>query len=127
MHTLNCFHFQVHLPNLKWVDNHRPVFRISLKMVSSIYPQDSNLISFLDDYYTYNSSLGSDSEEVGLVASIRQVEDGSSEPLVQFLHLMLNSLCTLLVRPTVSSESGMITCTHMHMYTYYDYIFPISS
>ena len=75
-------------------------------MVSSIYPQDSNLLSFLDHHYTYNSSLGSESEEKALVASIRQVEEGTSEPLVKFLHLMLNSLCSLLVRPTVSAESG---------------------
>ena len=75
-------------------------------MVSSIYPQDSNLLSFLDHHYTYNSLLGTEQEEKALVASTRQLEEGASEPLVKFLHLMLNSLCTLLVRPTVTTESG---------------------
>ena len=83
-------------------------------MVSSIYPQDSILLSFLDHHYTYNSFLGSESEERALAGSIRQLEEATNEPLVQFLHLMLNNLCMLLVRPTVNAESGEYT----YMYVY---------
>ena len=30
---------QVQLPNLKWIDNHRNVFKVQLSMVSAVYPQ----------------------------------------------------------------------------------------
>lgn len=29
----------VALPNLKWIDGHKPVFRVTVAMVSSIHPQ----------------------------------------------------------------------------------------
>ena len=29
----------VALPNLKWIDGHKPVFKLNLSMVSSIHPQ----------------------------------------------------------------------------------------
>ena len=76
-------------------------------MISSIYPQDSYLLSFLNHYYNFNSMLGIELEEKSLVGSVRQLEEAASEPLVKFLYLTLNSLCTLLVRPTVNTESGM--------------------
>ena len=100
---------QVHLPNLKWIDNHRPVFRVHLKMISSIYPQDLNLHDFLKKFYTLGHQLGIESEEKGLSNSIRQIEESSIEPTVQFLHLLLNNLCQLLVRPTPTADSGNIT------------------
>lgn len=98
----------VHLPNLKWIDNHRPLFRVTLQMISSIYPQDSYLLSFLNHYYNFNSMLGIEPEEKSLVGSVRQLEEAASEPLVKFLYLTLNSLCTLLVRPTVNTESAEV-------------------
>ena len=51
--------------------------------------------------------LGIELEEKSLVGSVRQLEEAASEPLVKFLYLTLNSLCSLLVRPTVNTESGM--------------------
>lgn len=29
----------VALPNLKWIDGHKPLFKVTLSMVSSIHPQ----------------------------------------------------------------------------------------
>ena len=29
----------VALPNLKWIDGHKPVFKVTLTMISSVYPQ----------------------------------------------------------------------------------------
>ena len=31
----------VALPNLKWIDGHKPIFKVTVSMVSSIYPQVS--------------------------------------------------------------------------------------
>ena len=75
-------------------------------MISSIYPQDKNLLGFLNNYYDLSYQLGIDSDEKLFTGSIRQLEDTASEPLVHFLYLLLNNLCQLLVRPTVNTESG---------------------
>ena len=91
---------------MKWIDNHRPVFRLQLRMISSIYPQDKNLLGFLNNYYDLSYQLGIDSDEKLFTGSIRQLEETASEPLVHFLYLLLNNLCQLLVRPSVNTESG---------------------
>ena len=75
-------------------------------MISSVYPQDTYLYNFLKKCHTFGNQLWVETEEKRFVGSIRQLEESSNEPLVQFLHLLLNNLCQLLVRPTVTQESG---------------------
>ena len=57
-------------------------------------------------FYEFNNQLGNATEEKALAYSLMQLEETTSEPLVKFLHLTLNNLCALLVRPTVTPESG---------------------
>ena len=38
-HAYSQLSSDVALPNLKWIDGHKPVFKVSLSMVSSIHPQ----------------------------------------------------------------------------------------
>ena len=50
---------QVQLPNIKWIDNHRSVFKVQLSMVSAVYPQVrlySHVHTYIHTYihtYTY--------------------------------------------------------------------------
>ena len=37
----------VFLPNLKWVDSHKPIFKINISMVSSIHPKVSHTTHIL--------------------------------------------------------------------------------
>ena len=138
----------VPLPNLKWIDGHKSVFKVNVSMVSSIHPkvreceeereegreegrrrgrenpcyslvihsilsvplrlshQDEHLLEFMSQYYSLHSQLGSQEDERALAVSISHLSEANPEPLVQFLHITLNSLASLLIRPTVTEESG---------------------
>ena len=116
----------VALPNLKWIDGHKPVFKVNISMVSSIHPkvihtpcqwvwlhssptpQDTHLLDFMSRYYELNPRLGSDHEEKALGVAIDSLKGANHESLVQFLHITLNNLSSLLVRPTVTEESADI-------------------
>lgn len=60
-------------------------------------------------FYEFNPHLGSDMEEKALAASIQELKKANPEPLVQFLHITLNNLSTLLVRPSVTEESAKVS------------------
>ena len=73
-----------------------------------LYHQDTHLLDFMHRFYELNPRLGSDSEEKALGVAIDSLRGANSESLVQFLHITLNNLCSLLVRPTVTEESADI-------------------
>lgn len=60
-------------------------------------------------FYEFNPRLGSEAEEKGLSESVQNLKKANSEPLVQFLHITLNNLSTLLVRPSVTEESAKVS------------------
>ena len=70
-----------------------------------IHFQDTHLLSFVNHFYDFNTQLGTEQEEKQLVHSIQQLEEVTPEPLVKFLQITLNNLCTLLVRPTINESS----------------------
>lgn len=59
-------------------------------------------------FYEFNPRLGTDLEEKALAGSIMELKQAHSEPLIQFLHIVLNNLATLLVRPSVTEESAKV-------------------
>ena len=78
----------------------------SLFSPSSPSTQDAHLLDFMSCYYELITRLGSDIEEKTLAASISNLSQAESEPLVQFLYTTLNNLASLLVRPSITEESG---------------------
>ena len=60
-------------------------------------------------FYEFNPRLGSDIEEKALSSSVLELKRAQPEPLVQFLHITLNNLATLLVRPSVTEESARVS------------------
>lgn len=100
---------EVQLPNLKWVDGHKPVFKCSLQTESSVHPQDFYLHRFFRLCHTLEGRVQSSSKsldgnlETNLRKNIKDLENAQLEPLVRFLHLVLNKLFTLLIRPTAIS------------------------
>ena len=71
-------------------------------------PQDTHLLDFMSRYYELNPRLGSVPEEKVLGVAIDSLRGANHESLVQFLHITLNNLSSLLVRPTVTEESADI-------------------
>ena len=112
----------VALPNLKWIDGHKPVFKVNVSMVSSIHPkvcdsvssywacaqcvssyvQDTHLLDFMLAYYRHSTRLA---DEKDLSLSIGKLRGANPDSLVHFLHITLSNLCSLLVRPSTTEDS----------------------
>ncbi|XP_069783324.1 dedicator of cytokinesis protein 7-like isoform X3 [Narcine bancroftii] len=77
----------VQLPGMKWVDNHKGVFNVEVLAASSVHTQDVII--------TENNV------ETELKASINNLRSAKMEPLLRFVHHVLNKLILLIVRPPV--------------------------
>lgn len=64
--------------------------------------QDTHLLDFMLAYYKHSSRL---SDEKELSKCISGLRGAHQESLVQFLHITLSNLCSLLVRQSATEES----------------------
>uniref|UniRef100_A0A3Q2CHM6 Uncharacterized protein n=1 Tax=Cyprinodon variegatus TaxID=28743 RepID=A0A3Q2CHM6_CYPVA len=96
---------------MKWVDNHRGVFNVELVAVSTIHTQDQYLDKFFAlvhalDEHVFPVRIGDmrimeNNLETELKSSIAALNSAQLEPVVRFLHLLLDKLVLLVVRPPV--------------------------
>ncbi|KAK1796718.1 hypothetical protein P4O66_009740, partial [Electrophorus voltai] len=101
----------VPLPGMKWVDNHRGVFNVEVVAVSTIHTQDQYLDKFFAlvhalDEHMFPVRIGDmrimeNNLEAELKGSIAALSSSQLEPVVRFLHLLLDKLVLLAVRPPV--------------------------
>lgn len=92
----------VHLPGTKWLDNHRPVFTISLDAITSIHTLDPNLDRFflMCEYLDTRKippRIGEGNMENEMKKTLLEIANAEREPLVKNLHLVLDKLIELLV------------------------------
>ncbi|XP_041446320.1 dedicator of cytokinesis protein 7 isoform X1 [Xenopus laevis] len=102
---------EVPLPGMKWVDNHKGVFNVEVVAVSSVHTQDSYLDKFFAlvhalDEHMFPVRIGDmrimeNNLESELKSSISALSSAQLEPVVQFLHLLLDKLILLVVRPPI--------------------------
>ncbi|XP_073400751.1 dedicator of cytokinesis protein 7 isoform X11 [Dendrobates tinctorius] len=102
---------EVPLPGMKWVDNHKGVFNVEVVSVSSVHMQDSSLDKFFAlvhalDEHMFPIRIGDmrimeNNLESELKSSILALNSAQLEPVVHFLHLLLDKLILLVVRPPV--------------------------
>uniref|UniRef100_A0A6I8RT89 Dedicator of cytokinesis 7 n=1 Tax=Xenopus tropicalis TaxID=8364 RepID=A0A6I8RT89_XENTR len=102
---------EVPLPGMKWVDNHKGVFNVEVVAVSSVHTQDSYLDKFFAlvhalDEHMFPVRIGDmrimeNNLESELKSSISALSSAQLEPVVRFLHLLLDKLILLVVRPPV--------------------------
>ncbi|XP_024276854.1 dedicator of cytokinesis protein 7 isoform X1 [Oncorhynchus tshawytscha] len=100
----------VPLPGMKWVDNHRGVFNVEVTSVSTVHTQDQYLDKFfalvhaLDHMFPVrigDMRIMENNLEEELKSSIAALNSSQLEPIVRFLHLLLDKLVLLVVRPPV--------------------------
>uniref|UniRef100_A0A673IVB0 Dedicator of cytokinesis protein 7-like n=1 Tax=Sinocyclocheilus rhinocerous TaxID=307959 RepID=A0A673IVB0_9TELE len=101
----------VPLPGMKWVDNHRGVFNVEVVAASAIHTQDQYLDKFFAlvhalDEHMFPVRIGDmrimeNNLEAELKSSIAALNSSQLEPVVRFLHLLLDKLVLLMVRPPV--------------------------
>ncbi|KAM4721925.1 dedicator of cytokinesis protein 7 isoform 4-T4 [Rhinophrynus dorsalis] len=102
---------EVPLPGMKWVDNHKGVFNVEVVSVSSVHTQDSYLDKFFAlvhalDEHMFPVRIGDmrimeNNLESELKSSILALNSAQLEPVVHFLHLLLDKLILLVVRPPI--------------------------
>ncbi|XP_054688944.1 dedicator of cytokinesis protein 7 isoform X1 [Grus americana] len=102
---------EVPLPGMKWVDNHKGVFNVEVVAVSSLHTQDPYLDKFFAlvhalDEHMFPVRIGDmrimeNNLENELKSSISALSSSQLEPVVRFLHLLLDKLILLVVRPPV--------------------------
>uniref|UniRef100_A0A8C3XW07 Dedicator of cytokinesis 8 n=1 Tax=Chelydra serpentina TaxID=8475 RepID=A0A8C3XW07_CHESE len=99
-------------PPIKWVEGHKGVFNVEVQAVSSIHTQDNHLEKFftlchsLESQVTFpirlmDQKITEADLEHQLKLSIICLNSSRLEPLVLFLHLVLEKLSQLAVQPMV--------------------------
>ncbi|XP_073499898.1 dedicator of cytokinesis protein 7 isoform X5 [Phyllobates terribilis] len=102
---------EVPLPGMKWVDNHKGVFNVEVVSVSSVHTQDSSLDKFFAlvhalDEHMFPVRIGDmrimeNNLESELKSSILALNSAQLEAVLHFLHLLLDKLILLVVRPPI--------------------------
>ena len=95
------------LPALKWLDSHRPVFKVHLAVESSLHPLDRYIVRFLRECYEVEAS-GDQADITGLVSAMKMLSNANAQQLILFLHLVLNNLFSLIVRPCITADDAEI-------------------
>uniref|UniRef100_A0A452R7Q9 Dedicator of cytokinesis 8 n=1 Tax=Ursus americanus TaxID=9643 RepID=A0A452R7Q9_URSAM len=99
-------------PPIKWAEGHKGVFNIEVQAVSSVHTQDNHLEKFftlchsLESQVTFpirvlDQKISETSLEHELKLSLICLNSSRLEPLVLFLHLVLDKLFQLSVQPMV--------------------------
>ncbi|KAF7477148.1 hypothetical protein GHT09_011778 [Marmota monax] len=99
-------------PPIKWAEGHKGVFNIEVQAVSSVHTQDNHLEKFftlchsLESQVTFpirvlDHKISESALEHELKLSIICLNSSRLEPLVLFLHLVLDKLFQLSVQPMV--------------------------
>ncbi|KAM9857754.1 dedicator of cytokinesis protein 8 [Aulostomus maculatus] len=99
-------------PPVKWMESHKGLFNLEVQAVSSLHTQDNHLERFftlchaLEGGATFplrvrEEKIPENKLEHELKLSIVSLSSSSLEPLVLFLHLVLDKLFTLIMQPMV--------------------------
>ncbi|VDM97928.1 unnamed protein product [Thelazia callipaeda] len=91
----------VYLPNIKWLEGHKPLFEVKLEAVTTVHTQDLHLDKFLVAYQSLNinNTKSYPITEIDLKNAIRGVIKARPEPMVAFLYIILNKLLALIANP----------------------------
>ncbi|XP_071486500.1 dedicator of cytokinesis protein 7-like [Diadema antillarum] len=97
---------QVQLPGMKWVDGHRQLFNVTLKAASSVHPQDPCVDRFLNLCHAVEQgsiprSIGDQNMEMELVNSTSNLCHATAEPLVKFLHIVMDKIILMMVKAPI--------------------------
>nr|XP_057925533.1 dedicator of cytokinesis protein 8 isoform X2 [Doryrhamphus excisus] len=99
-------------PPVKWMESHKGLFNLEVQAVSSVHTQDNHLERFftlchaLEGGATFplrvrEEKIPENKLEHELKLSIISLSSSSLEPLVLFLHLVLDNLFNLIMQPMV--------------------------
>uniref|UniRef100_A0A3Q2PRN9 Dedicator of cytokinesis 8 n=1 Tax=Fundulus heteroclitus TaxID=8078 RepID=A0A3Q2PRN9_FUNHE len=100
------------VPPVKWMESHKGLFNLEVQAVSSVHPQDNHLERFFTLCHALeggtafpvrirDEKIPENKLEHELKLSIISLSSSNLEPLVLFLHRVLDKLFTLIMQPMV--------------------------
>ncbi|VDO39454.1 unnamed protein product [Onchocerca flexuosa] len=100
----------VNLPNVKWLEGHKPLFDVKLEAVTTVHTQDSHLDKFLVAYQSLgiNDKKNPPVSETDLKDAIRSIIKARPEPMVAFLYVILDKLLALIANPPYTVSVSVI-------------------
>ncbi|XP_062616230.1 dedicator of cytokinesis protein 9-like isoform X2 [Saccostrea cucullata] len=92
-------------PEIKWVDNGKPIFKVKVHLQSTVYTKDQHLHNFFYHCQKIENALmpGTDVDSLNKIKSLHAVDVLT---YVQFLPTVLNQLFSLLVK-TISDDVAL--------------------
>ncbi|XP_050551818.1 dedicator of cytokinesis protein 7 isoform X1 [Spodoptera frugiperda] len=117
----------VQLPGTRWIDNHKPIFNITLDAHTTVHPLDGYIERFAMACEAVQEGnipprIGLANMEAELRASITELPTASVEVLARYLPVVLDKLLHLLVAPpalaghTLNIAQDVFTCL-AHIFT----------
>ncbi|XP_039764432.1 dedicator of cytokinesis protein 7 isoform X2 [Pararge aegeria] len=118
---------EVLLPGTRWIDNHKPIFNITLDAYTTVHPQDGYIERFVMACEAVQEGnipprIGLANMETELRASISELPTANVEALARYLPVVADKLLQLLVAPpalagvTLNIAQDVFTCL-AHLFT----------
>lgn len=94
------------MPNIKWLENHKPLFSLHVSAVSTVHSQDPYLNSFFAAFHSFKPTNRKQppANEDQFKTAVRNIIKARPEPLVAFLYVVLDKLFVLIANPPYSDQ-----------------------
>ncbi|CAJ0919907.1 unnamed protein product, partial [Mesorhabditis belari] len=101
----------VALPNIRWLEQHKPLFHVNLVAVSTVHTQDAHLEKFCLSFASLASTNPKQPpvNETQLIEAIQGVIKARPEPMVSFLYSILDKLLFLIANPPYSEQVSTVS------------------
>ncbi|XP_051893532.1 dedicator of cytokinesis protein 7-like isoform X2 [Pristis pectinata] len=96
------------LAGVKWLDNRKTVFKLELRPVSTIYPQDKNLERFFSLCENVGEHHSVPQQTEALRQAVSAISQVQLEELVRFLYVVLDKLLPLLILSSRMATEGAL-------------------
>ncbi|CAD5210255.1 unnamed protein product [Bursaphelenchus okinawaensis] len=95
----------LNVPNIKWLDGHKPLFNLSLQPVSTVHTQDQYITEFFRSFSALkNRDTKITFSEAEFQTVIRNMAKASPESLCSYLYIIFDKLIALVSCPPFSSK-----------------------
>ncbi|KFD68798.1 hypothetical protein M514_02728 [Trichuris suis] len=95
---------EVNLPNVKWLENHRPLFFIRVMPVTTVYTEDLHIDKFFETCRSVKFGC-KPIAEAEVHSAVRNLTKARPEALVKFLYIILDKLFELMLFTATASSN----------------------
>uniref|UniRef100_A0A0K0EPK7 C2 DOCK-type domain-containing protein n=1 Tax=Strongyloides stercoralis TaxID=6248 RepID=A0A0K0EPK7_STRER len=90
---------EVNLPNIKWLESHKPLFQVQISAITSIHTQDKYLDTFFRAYNSLKTIKGDE-----IISAVSNLAKAQPEPLVAFFYSIIDKLLSLITYARIDEK-----------------------